>query len=136
MAVDYGAPLPVPLGSLGPRPGEEWPSVSLDLDLMPQTLRSQVVEYLSSCPMFLAWMGYTRDVIDDRFGVSGGSAIISDGTYYWRLDAMEYIREYGVAVPEDALSHMRARGWKCPEITPIEYRRIYRQLEFIFGIRD
>ena len=37
----------------------------------PKAMRDDIAHYLRSCPIFLAWMEYTTDVIDDRFGVSG-----------------------------------------------------------------
>jgi hypothetical protein len=101
---------------------------------MPEEFRSKVIRYLGSGPMFLAWMQYTRDVIGDRFGVSGGSAIMSDDVYYWRLDAIDYVREYGIVVPDEALSHMESRGWMCPEIARVDYDRIYRRLASMFGL--
>ncbi|GAA1576687.1 hypothetical protein GCM10009804_36640 [Kribbella hippodromi] len=63
--------------------------------------------YLAGCPLFLAWMEYTTDLIGGRFGVSGGSAIASDGVYYWRLDAAEYVREYGIVVPDALFGTLR-----------------------------
>lgn len=123
----------MPLGPFGPRPGERWPDGPLEIDrTMPEEVRPKVIRYLESCPMFLAWMEYTRDVIGDRFGVSGGSAIMSDGTYYWRLDAVDYVREYGIAVPDEVLAHMESHNWTCPEIDQGSYGAIYRELESTF----
>ena len=124
----------LPLGSLAPRPGEEWSGELLDLALvMPHELCVKVVDYLSRCPVFLAWMEYTRDAIGDRFGVSGGSAIASDGCYYWRLDAVEYIKEYVISVPDSAVRHMESRAWVPPEFSRQEYLAIYEELMEMVG---
>jgi hypothetical protein len=88
-----------------------------------------VLAYLEGCPLFLAWMEYTRDLIGDRFGVPGGSGIASDGVFYWRLDAVEYIREYDIAVPAEAITHFEARQWRPPAFSRSDYLEIYRQLE-------
>lgn len=117
------------LGSLAPRPGEVWSGELGDrATVMPHGLRLKVIDYLGRCPVFLAWMEYTRDVIGDRFGVSGGSAIASDGRYYWRLDAIEYIREYGITIPDAAVRHMESRSWTPPELDRQQYLGIYEEL--------
>ena len=77
-------------------------------------------------------MEYTRDVIGDRFGVPGGSSIHSDGTYYWRSDAVEYIKEYGIPVPEDAIRLFKSRDWQPPELSPAESKAVYSQLMAMF----
>lgn len=124
-----------PLGVLAPKPGgQEWPDGEIDLaSTLADDVRARVAGYLAGCPIFLAWMEYTRDVIGDRFGVSGGSAIASDGFYYWRVDALEYIREYGVAVPQDALDHFEDVSWRPPTFSRREYLAIYKHLESILG---
>ncbi|MEV4263610.1 hypothetical protein [Kribbella sp. NPDC049584] len=125
----------LPLGSLAPeRAGNAWSVESLDRSsVMEDDLRARVAKYLAACPVFLAWMEYTRDLIGDRFGVSGGSAIVSDGVYYWRLDAAEYVREYGIAVPEAALRHFEAVGWQPPVFSQEQYLAIYRCLDALLG---
>ena len=124
----------LPLGSLAPQPGVEWSPKSIDRSrVMSQELRIKVIQYLIKSPVFLAWMEYTRDAIGDRFGVHGGSAIASDGRYYWRLDAVEYIKEYGISVPDVAVQHMESQGWNPPEFDRQQYLAIYEKLEAILG---
>lgn len=92
-------------------------------------MRDDIARYLRSCPMFLAWMEYTTDVIDDRFGVSGGSAVMSDGTYYWRLDAANYVETYGAALPDDFISHGNRQRWTPPDLSEAQYDVVYAELE-------
>jgi hypothetical protein len=100
---------------------------------MPEDLRKRVVSYLRGCPVFLAWMEHTTDQIGGKFGVDGGSAIASDGQYYWRLDGIAYIEEYGIPIPIDALDRFRAAGWTPPSIERPEYLRIYAVLDEMLG---
>jgi len=70
----------------------------------------------------------TRDMLDDAFRVAGGSAVLTDGTYYWRLDAAEYVERYGVGLPGDFLSHGRRLHWLIPRTDPEEVLRVDRFL--------
>jgi len=126
-------PMPRALGVLAPRPGKAWSGSELKggVDVVPSSLRERVAGYLEQCPVFLAWMGYTRDLLGDRFGVDGGGAIVSDGAYYWRLDAAAYVREYGIAVPPSALERMQEREFAPPVFSVEEYSLIYRELASI-----
>jgi len=123
-----------PLGTLAPADRRPWSAADLDRSFeMPVELRKHISEYLKSCPVFLAWMEYTRDEIEDRFGVEGGSAIVSDGMYFWRMDAAAYVMEYGVALPEDAIRHFESLGWSPPVIDRERYLEIYQELDELLG---
>ena len=89
----------------------------------------RLTDYLDACPVFLAWTEHTRDEIEGRLVVPGGSAIVSDGHYYWRLDASAYIREYGMSVPAAALRYFEQRNWLPPDFDEPSYLRIYVALE-------
>jgi len=124
----------LPLGTLAPAySGDPYTGENIDrTSVMPLELRGPVAGYLSACPSYLPWMEYTRDVIGDRFGVPGDAAIHSDGTYYWRADAVEYIREYGIPVPEDAIRLFESRNWQPPELSPEESKGVYLQIMAMF----
>jgi hypothetical protein len=113
---------------------EQWSAADLPRSpVLPDELRRQLADYLTKCPVFLAWMEHTRDELGDRFGVDGGAAIVSDGTYYWRMDAAAYIEEYGIPVPEDAIRHFASRGWLPPTFDRAVYLEIYRDLDSLLG---
>lgn len=127
-----------PLGTLAPSAGDQFWSVDfLDRSSeLPVNLRERIVTYLEGCPVFLAWMEYTSDEIGHRFEVPGGSAIASDGTFYWRLDGVQYIKEYGIPVPGEAIGHFEAMNWTPPSIDRSAYLTIYRELDFMLGGGD
>lgn len=124
-----------PLGSLAPRDAHDRWSAHRHARSpeIPNPQRVQIADYLRRCPIFFAWMEYTRDEIGSRFGVSGGSSIASDGKYYWRLDAAEYVEEYGTPIPAAALRHFEGSGWSPPEFDESTYSSIYCELERILG---
>ncbi|HWU32161.1 MAG TPA: hypothetical protein VN108_04760 [Marmoricola sp.] len=75
-----------------------------------------MAQYLRSGTLVLALMEYTTDVIDPSFGVSGGSGILTDGTYYWRVDAADYVERHGVALDDEIVAWMEQEGWRAREV--------------------
>lgn len=80
--------------------------------------RADIARYLRSGAIVFAIMEYTRDVVSDAFGVSGGSAICTDGTFYWRLDSADYVERYRTGLPEEFMRHGRKLQWRAPTVSP------------------
>lgn len=78
--------------------------------------RQQIANYLRRGATVIALMEHTRDVLGDAFEVPGGSAIHTDGTYYWRRDAAEYVSHYGVGLLDDFLRLGRGLSWSPPPL--------------------
>lgn len=83
-----------------------------------------IAGYLRGGAMALAWMGYTRDLLGDAFGVSGGTAIVSDGSFFWRYDTADYVEHYRVALPRDFLDHGRQLAWEPRQLSAQDARDI------------
>ncbi|MFF8607098.1 hypothetical protein ACF06X_14250 [Streptomyces sp. NPDC015346] len=84
---------------------------------IPEDERAAIGAYLRNAPVIIALMGYSEDVLEGRFSVTGGSAVLSDGTWFWRRDAAEYVERYGTALPEDFLRNGRAARWTPARLT-------------------
>lgn len=121
-----------PLGVFGPQSGQTLDSFRQRLvDLkgaLDDDMRECVVSYLNGGTLIIALMKYTTDILEGKFGVSGGSAIMSDGTYYWRSDAVEYVRQYGIDVGAEGLQHMRSNNWIAPRMSDAEVLAVDRYL--------
>jgi hypothetical protein len=85
---------------------------------IPENERPLIARYLRAGAIVAALMEYTRDVVGGAFGVSGGSAINTDGTYYWRVDAADYVEHYGIRLPDSFICHGRALQWLAPAVSP------------------
>lgn len=113
-----------PLGVFGPggdRPFELSPEVLRPLvGELDTGLREQVAGYLRGGALVIALMEYTEDVLEGRFGVSGGSGVMTDGTYYWRSDAAEYVETYGIGLDQSILDHMEQARWSAPAVSQAE----------------
>jgi hypothetical protein len=109
-----------PLGVFGPRSGQPFNLPPDQLRKLTGCLdnetRQLVVNYLLGGTLIIPLMEYTTDVLDGAFGVSGGSGIMSDGVYYWRRDAIDYVLHYGIDIGSEALEHMRSQGWTAPKL--------------------
>jgi hypothetical protein len=93
-----------------------------------EPLRPNVASYLRNGNTVFAIMEYTRDVLEDRFGVSGGSAVLTDRVYFWRADAAEYVGEYGIDVSDEVLVHMRDAHWQVSKLDPARVLEIDQYL--------
>lgn len=82
--------------------------------------RGVIANYLRSSPIVIALMEQTFDVLENKFSAPGGSAIHSDGSFYWRGDAANYVFHYGVALPPDFLLVGRDRSWVPPSLSRTE----------------
>ena len=124
----------LPLGTLAPSAGAgPWRGAHLDRsEPMNKSERRNVIQYMEGCPTVEAWMCATQDEIGDKFWVSGGCNIASDGTWYWRLDAIEYIRHYGIRIPRAAMLHFEERDWTAPQMSDEGERAVKRELERMF----
>jgi hypothetical protein len=91
-------------------------------------VRPSIARYLRSGATVFAIMEYTRDVVAGAYGVSGGSAIVTDGTYYWRSDTAEYVERYGTGLPEDFLRHWRVQRWAARSMAPEDVLAVDRYL--------
>jgi hypothetical protein len=95
---------------------------------IPENERPLIARYLRDGATVFAIMEYTRDVVGKAFGVPGGSAILTDGTYYWRRDTADYVEHYGIGLPDDFLRHGRALAWSAPALSPEDVLSIDRYL--------
>jgi hypothetical protein len=107
-----------PLGVFGPRSGHALVLSKQQLSNLREALdgdiRQRVAKYLRGGTIIIPLMEYTTDILEGAFGVPGGSGIMSDGTYYWRQDAADYVLHYGIDVGADALYHIQANDWNPP----------------------
>ncbi|MDT0267929.1 hypothetical protein RM844_16740 [Streptomyces sp. DSM 44915] len=67
-----------------------------------------VAGYLDAGHPMLDIMELTTDVVDRAFQVPGGSSVLTDGTYAWRLDLAQYVRHYTPALPPAFLTRALA----------------------------
>ncbi|MFD8910534.1 hypothetical protein [Streptomyces sp. NPDC059575] len=62
-------------------------------------------------------MGYSEDVLGDKFFCPGGPGIMSDGRFFWRGDTADYVEHYGIGLPEEFIAHGTARRWIAPALS-------------------
>jgi hypothetical protein len=72
----------------------------------------------------LAIMEHTIDIVDSRFQRPGGSGIFTDGEFYWRGDAPDYVEVYGVSPGQNFIDHVRERNGEPPTLTQDEILEI------------
>ena len=122
----------IPLSPFASIPGRRWSAPPLSPNKYDPDTLERLIRYLENCPTILAWMGYTEDLIGGRFSVSGGSATMSDGKYFWRYEAGMYLRYYPIRVSDEAITYFKSRHWNPPEFTSAEIAELERVLISMF----
>ncbi|NEA46713.1 hypothetical protein [Streptomyces sp. SID10815] len=84
---------------------------------IPMEERGKVAGYLRSGTPIIALMGLSKNILGNKFSCSGGTAITSDGRFFWRLDAADYVEHYGIELPEEFIVHSTARQWIAPVLS-------------------
>ncbi|MEV0279997.1 hypothetical protein AB0I22_26890 [Streptomyces sp. NPDC050610] len=79
-----------------------------------------VVQYLSAGHPILDVMEGTTDVLEGAFQVLGGSSILTDGTFVWRLDLAAYVERYPIQLPDDFMTFMTENHFEVPAV-PCEH---------------
>jgi len=102
---------------------------------LPEHEADPVAGYLRSGAIVMPIMEQSRDIIGGQFSVPGGSAILTDGAYYWRCDTAEYVQHYRLGLPADFVSHGRATGWQCPAVDRESLMAIEQLLAVQWGQR-
>ncbi|MFC4516271.1 MULTISPECIES: hypothetical protein [Streptomyces] len=97
--------------------------------------REKVVEYLrSGCPLFDVTEG-TVDVIGGKFQVPGGSSVVGDGEFVWRVDLSAYVEEYSIALPADFLEFIEMNRYEVPEVSRERLLELSRQVRGMLNFR-
>ncbi|WP_328502158.1 hypothetical protein OG828_22810 [Streptomyces sp. NBC_00457] len=96
--------------------------------VIPEGERGRIAEYLRSGTPIIALMGFSEDILGKKFSRSGGTAIMSDGRFFWRLDAADYVEHYGIELPEEFISHGNSRQWVPPVLSREEVVSVDRHL--------
>ena len=122
----------IPLSPFADIPGRRWTAPPLSPDKYDPDTLERLMRYLEYSPMILPWMECTEDLIGRKFKVLGGSAVMSDGKYFWRHEAGEYLRHYPIRVHDEAIAHFRLRRWDPPEFTSAEIAELERVLISMF----
>lgn len=122
----------IPLSPFADIPGRRWTAPPLSPDKYDPDTLEPPIRYLECSPIILPWMECTEDLIGGKFKVLGGSAIMSDGKYFWRYEAGMYLRHYPIRVSDEAIAHFESRHWNPPEFTPAEIAELENTLISMF----
>jgi len=80
----------------------------------PYTDEEKIVGYLESGAVYGAMPNVEEDMLSDPPQIIGPTRVQTDGVWAWPQTLTYYIHRYHIALPEEFVTHMRVRGWKCP----------------------
>lgn len=87
-------------------------------------LRSAVSRYLRTASCVISMVKSSSDILNPRLVYERGNDFLSDGYYFWRRDAAEYIDNYRIGLDREAITHMQANGWRPPKLSETEVDEI------------
>lgn len=95
----------------------------LVLDAIGGSERKRVVDYLSGGEGVIAG-GYVTDPVTDDPSHRIPYTLKTDGIWLWSGAWVWFVERYGAALPADFLEHMRALGYKPPQVSAERAREI------------
>lgn len=96
-------------GSDGARPSVSRPPVAPDE-------AERLAEYLHNAPLVRAARSYAPDQLAPERGDRVPLTFHTDGTWIWAGAVGYYLREHGLPPEPDLVAHIRARGFRVPEV--------------------
>jgi hypothetical protein len=90
---------------------------------VPRQDEKSALGYLKGGNQLCHVLGISTDLLSEQKRIIGPPCIYSDGVWLWTSDAIFYVEEYHIEVPEEFRSRMAEFGWKCPLITDTQALR-------------
>lgn len=87
-----------------------------------------IVVYLRSAPLLFVTPEETYDALDPEMSIEGGETR-TDGVWMWPRQFAHYVEKYHFPVPDEFVEHMRARDWKPPADSEIDYETILKDID-------
>ncbi|GAA2016291.1 hypothetical protein GCM10009839_09760 [Catenulispora yoronensis] len=92
-------------------------------DVIAESERSDLAEYLRGATCVVAG-GYCVDPITRHPLNRYADSMMTDGLYAWSIAWASLVERHGAGLPEDFLAHVRALGYRPPEISDQRLRAI------------
>ncbi|MFF4596375.1 hypothetical protein [Amycolatopsis sp. NPDC001319] len=98
---------------------------------------SNVVAYLQGGHFLIAIMEGTSDVIaNDGSGVSGGSSLMTDGVWVWRLDLPYLVKKHHLELDPEFVWHAARNGYVVPDVPDERMAQLAPEAAWeIYGMR-
>ncbi|WP_143570554.1 hypothetical protein [Streptomyces acidiscabies] len=95
----------------------------------------EVSRYLISGYPVLDVMEVTEDVICGEFRSPGGSSVMTDGRFVWRLDLSFYVQRHSISLPRDFLDFLAKNKYIVPVVNQDELVEISFSVDRALGFR-
>ena len=85
-------------------------SIQEDSGLIDKNIAEKAARYLSSGIPVIDFMEATYDPFDKNAVISGGSSLLSDGHWVWRVDLAYLVEKYCLWLPDELISEVVERS--------------------------
>ena len=89
---------------------EKLKSIREDSELIDKDIAVKAARYLSSGIPVIDFMEATYDPFDKNTVISGGSSLLSDGYWIWRVDLAYLVEKYCLWLPDEFISEAVERS--------------------------
>lgn len=79
--------------------------------------RSAVLAYLEDAPIVLSWAGFDPDMLEPDRPHPIPREFRTDGAWIWPAAVAYYLREHGSAPQRQFVDHIRALGYRVPDVS-------------------
>ncbi|MFF3498917.1 hypothetical protein [Streptomyces sp. NPDC003247] len=74
-------------------------------------------------------------MIGNAFRVPGGSSVLTDGCFTWRLDLASYVQHHSIALPQEFLTFIEGNEFRVPPLEQEQLIEITLLVNRVLGFR-
>lgn len=97
--------------------------------------KAEIKRYLDSGHPIFDIMESTIDVVEGAFRVPGGSSLLSDGRFVWRVDLAAHVERYDLELPAEFVEHAGNHGFSMPAEDLPTLRAVSEAASIALGFR-
>ena len=94
----------------------------------PDPEEQKIIHYLESGTVCAVVPGLEEDVLCNPPKVIGSPDLKTDGDWVWPQTTTYYLQHYHIELPEEFITDMRMRDWKCPSNVDLRNLRLEGQV--------
>lgn len=105
-------------------------SMKAALGESPSLHEEEISSYLENGIVLIDMMEACLDVMSEDRYIPGGSSVLTDGEWVWRLDLPHYVRRYHLRLDSAFIDHVSGLDFVIPKLSKTEIISVARYVAF------